>query len=229
MYEIILAITVAVGTWVDLPTSFFANKRNPLNVYFAKFAWGWTTVFLFTFLISVAADRTRSARSARSGLGANPMLWNAAARWLCTTLVWAVLTQYFLGPSLLDRVFAASGTCSIGDFSHPHACRAGGGQWLGFDISGHCFLLVLSSLVLVEEQKVVRVPREPGAPLVITTRTTRLIQRGLNGLLLLWWIMLAATAVYFHSWKEKLTGTILGIGSWYVLYGVAFVWMRIVP
>ena len=51
-----------------------------------------------------------------------------------------------------------SGSCYEGEFiKDKSSCRNSGYVWLGFDISGHCFLLVFSNLVILEEVKVFKV------------------------------------------------------------------------
>ena len=76
------------------------------------------------------------------------------------TLWWAVVTQWFFGPPLIDRGFRLTGgACEImmdeearkgmsdtKEFVTSAACKLAGGQWKGgHDISGHVFLLVLGS------------------------------------------------------------------------------------
>lgn len=37
-------------------------------------------------------------------------------------------------------------------------------------------------------------------------------------LISIWWLMLFTTAAYFHTWKEKITGLILGYLWWSIQY-----------
>jgi len=81
----------------------------------------------------------------------------------------------------------------------------------GHDVSGHTFLLTLSVLFLVDH----------------LVRTRRFVQGngGLSwtlssaaawALVGLWMVMLGATAVYFHTWQEKLSGFLIAVVSFYV-------------
>lgn len=143
-----------------------------------------------------------------------------------------------------DDVAAQAEKAEMGDveraFSHA-ACKAIGGAWTGgHDISGHVFLLILCSVMLWQEF----------LPLVLRSQGVKEERRvvgeegkveGKEGLekgqgldvgvqfalgvvgLSLW--MLLMTAVYFHTWFEKLTGFLVAFTA---IYGVYFV-PRAVP
>lgn len=45
-----------------------------------------------------------------------------------------------------------TGHCHGSEISSRSSCREDGGKWVpGFDISGHCFILIYSSLMICEE------------------------------------------------------------------------------
>lgn len=79
---------------------------------------------------------------------------------MVVTAYWAIVTQWFFGPALIDRGFritggacelasAYEGTCGKKEFFTGQACKAVGGVWRGgHDISGHVFILVLGSAFL---------------------------------------------------------------------------------
>ena len=84
-------------------------------------------------------------------------------RYGLVTLWWALVTQWFFGPPLIDRGFRLTGgQCELlqteegragmgetREFLTATACKLGGGRWTGgYDISGHVFLLVLGSAFL---------------------------------------------------------------------------------
>lgn len=122
------------------------------------------------------------------------------------------------------------------------ACKAVGGKWLGgHDISGHVFLLVLGSVFLLEEvyhvlsrERLVKEERiivmgdgavksaeeeaegddgamasEEGWPWGVQVAV------GVSGLSV---FMLAMTAIYFHTWVEKLTGLLVAFSGIFVVY-----------
>lgn len=75
-------------------THYFASKKNPLNVYFIKKSWGWTTiVFLFSYLTSPPSIRTR----------------DRIVKYVTLTVIWLLFTSWFFGPALIDRVTVFSG------------------------------------------------------------------------------------------------------------------------
>ncbi|KNC96901.1 uncharacterized protein SPPG_09493 [Spizellomyces punctatus DAOM BR117] len=207
------SLTVLVGsilhTFAPPPPSVFSNKRNPLNVYFAKRGWFWTgvTLLLFALFASPPGYRRR-----------------AVIRWTAATSYWVLFAQWAFGHSLFDRVLLVSGTCSIDGHGHPRICVRNGGEWIGFDTSGHCFILIHMSLFIYEElQLLVR-------PQVVRPRyanATAILSSVLIFLLLLWYTMLIATSVYFHTWQEKIAGTIAGLAFWVVMYG--YVWPKWFP
>ena len=146
----------------DQAPSYFARKSNIFNVYFVKIGWLWTTLAFFLFVFS----HPSLGPSLRPSLTKRRI--QALARYLCITLVWVAVTQWFFGPPIIDRSFKwTGGQCQMIDsesaddllkraemgevrevFTHA-ACKAIGGQWKGgHDISGHVFLLILGSMML---------------------------------------------------------------------------------
>ncbi|KDQ57778.1 hypothetical protein JAAARDRAFT_69860 [Jaapia argillacea MUCL 33604] len=152
-------------------TDYFASKSNPLNVYFIKYAWAWTTLaFLFHFLTSPPNAKTMER----------------VAKFAAETGVWMVFTSWFFGPAVFDRLLAASGgecvvnlpsgyilsvpneycytKSTISPATHPGLFAAsllvpdahewnGGKARLrrGHDVSGHVFLLVMATLFLADQ------------------------------------------------------------------------------
>ncbi|KIO18420.1 hypothetical protein M407DRAFT_31924 [Tulasnella calospora MUT 4182] len=73
----------------------------------------------------------------------------------------------------------------------------------GHDISGHTFLLTLSTLFLVDA--LVKARKGKATPVALVTQLAGWALVGL------WATMLWATAVYFHTWQEKASGFVLAI------------------
>ena len=126
-------------------------------------------------------------------------------------------------------------------FTHA-ACKSIGGQWAGgHDISGHVFLLILSSATLWLEflPAVLRMDGLREARRIRTTdglvRSASIETRerpgnmyvpeelgyGVRGALFVagmsWW-MLLMTAAYFHTWFEKFTGLAVAFTAVYSVY-----------
>ncbi|KAI8815630.1 inositol phospholipid synthesis and fat-storage-inducing TM-domain-containing protein [Fimicolochytrium jonesii] len=256
VYPLTVAIGSAVHTTIQVPYTIFANRRNPLNTVFAKRGWFWTGTTLFLFLLLSSTDRKRA-----------PII-----RWALATLYWVIFAQWAFGHSVFDRVLTMSGTCSIEEHGHPAICRKNGGEWLGFDVSGHCFLLIHMSLFIFEELQILIAPSAststtssqqkptpdavdystdtsvsstdgatlPSIPVTPSTTplttlrsrlphptSTAILSSILIFLLMLWYCMLIATSLYFHSWQEKVTGTVAGMAYWVVMY--VMVWPKWFP
>ncbi|KAF9904775.1 hypothetical protein EC991_002345 [Linnemannia zychae] len=149
----------------------------------------------------------------------------ALVRWGLATLYWWLISQWFFGPGLFDRVFVLTGgSCSVeGHWSQYH-CRRQGGHWSGgIDISGHMFLLTHAWLFLMEELSIfLNVPEAWTA--LQDRRGAKYAVWGVLAVTGLWWWMLLMTSVYYHHLAEKLTGLFFGVlfwlGSYVTLYKI---------
>ncbi|KAG8845506.1 hypothetical protein FRB96_002474 [Tulasnella sp. 330] len=256
--------------------SFLASKKNILNQWFVKKAWGWTSLAFWAVWLTAP-----EGSSVKDGF--------AIGRWLGATAVWVLFVGWFFGPSLFDRigdlsgrecvvilpsnassggsgpaaaVAAASetlyssltvpakfclGRVRISPESHPalfahtpqsmQATTSHIPEWTanvtgsvprfyrGHDVSGHTFLLTLSVLLLVDHLVRARRPARvatvgkgsgivqhtpPSSPLWLVSLV------GSWALVGLWMVMLGATAVYFHTWEEKLSGFLIAIVGYFV-------------
>ncbi|KAF8466947.1 inositol phospholipid synthesis and fat-storage-inducing TM-domain-containing protein [Kalaharituber pfeilii] len=195
--------------------SYFSYKRNIFNTLFVKYGWFWTTV---VYIYHVSRLRRTSHLQ-------------AFARWFLATGWWILVTQWCFGPPIMDRMFLLTGgLCevvndpSIVDKSQlttgellvtSAACKLAKGNWRGgHDLSGHVFMLTHASLFLLSEllpifYKGDFIHRQHWATYSVM------------GLLFLWWWMLVVTGVYFHTWREKLTGLVASTLEWGVVYVLA--------
>ncbi|KAI1321011.1 inositol phospholipid synthesis and fat-storage-inducing TM-domain-containing protein, partial [Xylariaceae sp. FL0255] len=132
------------------------------------------------------------------------------------------------------------GDADKGEIFTAVACRAAGGDWSGgHDISGHVFLLVLGSCFLAQE--VIWVVRRAGG-FGVDDRSVVMDDGAVKGAgveavrgshvegnlghggrfavgvvaLSVW--MLLMTAIYFHTWFEKLTGLLVASAGLYAVY-----------
>ncbi|KAH6606894.1 alpha-galactosidase [Trichoderma cornu-damae] len=231
--------------------SYFARKNNVFNVVFVKRGWGWIT-FAFVFsLLMQPAGRTPPAvvlaRRIRAGL-----------RWVAVTAWWFFVTQWFFGPPIIDRSFrwtggkcepaqreVATGDGTVTEMLTAVACKAAGGKWKGgHDISGHVFLLVLGTALLMQEvgwpalrfsgwlaeerciimsggavesagvESETAIGEGAGEPAFNVGGKTAIGIMSLS----LW--MLLMTAIYFHTWFEKFTGLLTAAVGVYAIYYV---------
>ncbi|PIO76793.1 hypothetical protein TELCIR_01137, partial [Teladorsagia circumcincta] len=113
-------------------------------------------------------------------------------------------------------------------------CKEKGGVWIpGFDISGHCFLLIYSMLVMAEEAHAFRewqqvVHRDDDCGIVMRERQERrvkLAQYFVVGMLLLnivWIKQLTISILYYHIMIDKIAGALVAIFWWYITYHVLY-------
>jgi len=211
-------------------THYFASKSNPLNVFFLKKAWGWTSI-AFGLLYATSPAQLKSQER--------------IAKYLTLTGLWALFTTWFFGPALLERFIVLSGgQCIIplpGDdqhtilelptefcytrtpitpatiASHPELFVSSFFQRQeavsesmriiprlrsGHDVSGHVFLLTASTLFLIDQ---LRWSYKGRAYIRWDSFHSWAIIANVL-LVALWFFALWTTSVYFHSPLEKVTG-----------------------
>jgi hypothetical protein len=120
-----------------MPKMPFAYTNNFFNQYFVKLGWFWT-LFLsvpFVFMTSYAYC------CGKKGMVAKHMI-----RLLIATVFWYVWVNFFV---YIEGLY---GLCSDRrDLKTKSACLKATSKWVGFDLSGHTFILIYSNLVLIEE------------------------------------------------------------------------------
>jgi len=145
-----------------------------------------------------------------------------------------------------------TGDCSEPGAIDKRSCRKLDGTWLGFDISGHAFLLTYCLLMISEEvkclkgwEKIVELPRkEEENPTGRYTEDQRIrikedldnftayikgLTIALTVLMLVWEVMLVSTILYFHNMPQKLAGTIFAVAMWFFTYNVIYPISKNVP
>ncbi len=138
-YVVGILVLSVVGDFAPQSSSYFSRPDNFFNAYFVKLGWGWTLLVsgLFVFVTSYTYS-----------CGNAVVVKNQMTRLVLATCVWYGATSSFL------LVEERLGICAVGTkFLNKAQCLAGGFRWKGFDISGHCFLLVWNGLFLIEEGK----------------------------------------------------------------------------
>ena len=128
-----------IGDFSPQSTNYLSKPDNLLNQYFVKLGWGWTLVVSSLFVF--ATSYTYSCGNA-------VVVKKQMTRLAVATAAWYGMTGAFL---LVEEHL---GICAVGTkFLNKAECLRKGFRWKGFDISGHCFLLVWNSLFLVEEAR----------------------------------------------------------------------------
>ncbi len=221
-------ISVTIGSFMyeffPIRGSYFSNKHNFLNQYFVKLAWGWTMA-LHTPLIITAGLLQTPVNFLQTAMGLSRVL-------LVGTTVWYGWVEIFF-----HWVMQMTGSC-IGDnnLTDVRSCFKAGHHWDGFDISGHCFLLIYSALLIHEELQIVHQnSTQEIKPSDAEEQNSKENKQDNNSKLkllhkiftlllilleLMWMLMVAMTAVYFHAWSHKLIGAGIAILSWHVTYNI---------
>lgn len=134
-----LIIISAVGDTIPLPRSYLARSDNLFNRYFVKIGWGWTLLLLLPYV--AMTSYTLCCGNFKK------MMQRNLVRILIATVMWLLWTKFF------NYVEYFYGRCSVKSFATKSSCLKAGHLWKGFDISGHAFILIHSSLVLIEESR----------------------------------------------------------------------------
>lgn len=221
-----------VGDFFPLPRGYFARKDNLFNQWFVKLSWGWTCSLLFIFIFMTSYTYTcgnvQRVKLHLSRLG-------------ISTAMWFVFTKSFV------YIEALTGFCTAEEFTTRSACVKNGHTWMGFDISGHTFLLAYCILLIAEEsvcfdgwekighmllgsdkdednldEKLKHLSKNELAQLQ-DSYANYTVYIKVNFLLLtllciLWDVMLVATILYFHSLPQKMAALVFAIGCWFSTY-----------
>lgn len=238
--------------------SYFAGKRNLINLIFVKRGWLWTSLALLFLQLTT--------RPSSSSLKATPITtqnrmvnhyFQVALRYLLLTSLWLFATQWFFGPPLIDRSFTLTGgrcegipikleenpALKLATIYSSSACKRSGGRWYGgHDISGHTFMLVVSSASLLYELYIAdRASQHPSvSPRAAANVAHDLTEQEkesvggwesegeakariyaryfLYGVVTLDILMLTTTAIWFHTFLEKVNGLLLAGFGLYVTY-----------
>lgn len=229
VFKIVVAFTIIIlGSFLKalgfIPSTYFSSKKNILNVYFAKFGWGWTIGLLIPF-IYLTLMKFHSLYD---------ILTRHLVRILIATGVWFIITNSFV------HLESYTGYCTNpakGGLSK-RLCLKDGHEWQeGFDISGHTFLLFYAILIINEEiklydayiksiEQINNVQSEAAASSQNVSNkyskqidiTIKIFYVLLAKLTILWEFMLLSTALYFHDFSSKVLAGIFATGFWYVTY-----------
>ena len=209
------------------PDTHFSDKKNPLNVYMVKLSWGWTLVCVLPAVLF-------------SSFLYSGLQWGVIVRHFgrigVAHVIWMIVTSLCL---FLDSI---TGACTSEDVLERSVCLKRGHRWEGFDISGHMFLLTYCIYVITEEcaniqlelwyeynsgmvlehHVVSKLSEKKQSTLVHLHKIASWVVEPLELLatteVMLWTLMTAATAFYFHSFLEKLLGFAFGILAWFLTY-----------
>ncbi|VDM42986.1 unnamed protein product [Toxocara canis] len=221
-----LTIVVALSLFAAyMPLSdrhYFVQKENALNKYGVKLGWFWTCFVVGPFVWYAARAHGKDPQGAIVDLG----------RIVIATGFWYFCTNGFVAFEQM------TGHCHGALSSSRSTCRSDGGKWVpGFDISGHCFILIYSILIICEESASFRqlqaarkkyTQSEPKAidNYVSIARFFFLLMLILH---LLWDFELLISVLYYHHLFHKLMGALVAVVCWFVTYRAWYPATRLPP
>ncbi|KAA0719177.1 Fat storage-inducing transmembrane protein 1 [Triplophysa tibetana] len=217
-----------LSLWVS-QYSVFGKRNNFLYRVFLRSGWGWTCIFVgsFVFVLSFSVRRslTLSLRHL-SRLAVAGGLW-LGFRKLLGLLENATGSCYEPISSALDLASGNNGDGQplllLREGETKEACVRSGMLWRGYEVSEDTLLLCLCCLLLAEETAVfgpyLSLGGPSGAPLRILFLFCVL-------LLSLWVFLLLCLLAYFPQFPTQLLGGSLGCLSWRLLYQG---WYRLGP
>jgi len=207
----------------------YTKKKSFVNQYFAKLAWAWTTLGIFVFFIF-------SGKSGKSKI-------YSIIRYFIASLYWFILCSWAFGPSVFNRIQLQYGQCAvpkkpkgsnvyINTFvtaTSMSCSRVHKGRWIGFDVSGHVFLLIHASLFLIEEiwpvfRKQVNILLNECTSVEEKSRAKRIICGCLFGFsfVALWFYVLCITTTHYHHFPEKIFGFLFPALYWLIAYRIIY-------
>ncbi|XP_076596642.1 acyl-coenzyme A diphosphatase FITM2 [Chaetodon auriga] len=209
---LVISFVGSVLQYLELvPQTYFSSSKNALNVYFVKLSWGWNLLLLTPFLLLSYSSSTRS----RYFLGRRLLSLVVA------TAIWYFCTETFFYIEDLTGSCFETDTLDVikKEFASKASCRRAGFHWLGYDISGHSFILAYSALLIMEETAHMASLKRASLS-ALPRMVLNLLYLALNLILIIWVWMFTCTSVYFHDVHQKLLGTICGLLGWHLTYRV---------
>lgn len=128
-----------IGDYAPFPKTYFARSDNLFNQYFVKLGWAWTLLLGTPFVCMTSYTLCCG--------DVKKIVRNHLPRIIIATIFWFSWTKTF---NIIESSF---GRCTVRSFPTKSGCLKKGHLWNGFDISGHAFILIYSSLVLIEEAR----------------------------------------------------------------------------
>lgn len=214
---------------VNVPETYFSEKKNIINQWYVKQCWLWTLLITGPYMILTAF--------VYGGDSSRKTVFRAVLRLLCGTVIWFVWTL-----QAFPFVENITGVC-LKQNNHPDFtvndkwdCKKIGGHWNAFDISGHSFLLTYIILFISSEIKIHRhwykIPTKASLLLQIGSKSLILVKQRYSRtlgivrlffmlnvvMILVSYVMLIATCLYFHSFLDKPLAAGCAVMSWMATY-----------
>lgn len=232
VYLLVCLMGSVISDIFYMPRTYFSRVDNIFNQYFVKLCWGWTCSLLCSFVYMTSYVYTCGnlqyvkLHLSRLGIG---------------TAVWYIMTTSFV------VICGWTGFCTSDLYFTRGSCIMNGHSWIGFDISGHTFMMVYCTLMLGEESKCfhqwerIRTFLDDTTEEDVDERLKHLSRNQISELRtsynnltsyikinfllmallsILWDVMLLSTILYFHTLAQKMIAIILSIVCWFMTYRV---------
>lgn len=179
--------------------------------YMVKWSWAWTLLLLTPFVLFCNYSFSQSIY----------FLGRRLLSLAIATAVWYVcVNTFFYIEDVTGSCFETSAMDVVKEeLTSKAVCRRAGFHWHGYDISGHCFILSYSTLLIVEETAPMALVK-PTSHSALLRAALNLLYIALNLIVVLWLWMFVCTCVYFHEFLHKLIGTVCGLLAWHLTYRV---------
>lgn len=208
-----------IGSFITFDESIYIiQKHSVLNQYGVKLGWMWTCFIVGPFIWFTSRAHYRDRDKSLIDI----------LRLAVATACWYFSVMQF------HRIMQWTSRCDIGFRYSREQCKEKGGVWIpGFDISGHCFILVYSMLVMSEEANAFRewnlvIHRDDDSGLVLREKQERRVKFAQYFIVLMlllnvvWINQLAISVLYYHILVDKVAGALIAIFCWYVTYHILY-------
>lgn len=138
-YITLLFALSSITDVLPMPKMPFSNANRFVNAYFVKLGWFWTLLLSVPFVFMTSYTYC---------CGKKGMIAKHLFRLLVATAFWYFWVNLFV---YIEGLY---GLCSDRpEMKTKSACLRSASKWMGFDLSGHTFILIYSNLVLIEEMR----------------------------------------------------------------------------
>lgn len=128
-----------IADLMEIPKFYLSSSNNILNLYFVKIGWFWTLFLSVPFVCMTSYTYC---------CGKKNMMYRHLIRLAIATFFWYFWVNFFV---YVEKMY---GFCvNQKNLKTKMSCVSHGSRWHGLDLSGHAFILIYSTLVLIEEAK----------------------------------------------------------------------------
>ena len=135
-YLTLLFALSSIADVLPMPKMPFNSANSFLNTYFVKLGWFWTLFLSVPFVFMTSYTYC---------CGKKEQIMKHLARLLIATVFWYAWVNLFV---YIEGLY---GQCERRELKSKSVCLKTASKWIGFDLSGHTFILIYSNLVLIEE------------------------------------------------------------------------------